>query len=84
MDNKNGTKIAKTIKNYNINYKIEHNFCGRTSTHFHRPLSFYFNLAAKNNYYLVNMNEPCAYNNEINNSNLPLFLFAEFQKHVIN
>lgn len=82
IEDKNGRKTSKIINNYTSIYKIEHNFCRKT-THFHRPISFYFNLAAKNNFYLVNMDEPCIYNNVSDVSNLPLFLFAEFKKHVV-
>lgn len=81
IEDKNGIKTSRIISNYTPIYKIEHNFCGKT-THFHRPISFYFNLAAKNSFYLVHMDEPCIYNNISNVSNLPLFLFAEFKKHV--
>ena len=76
IEDENGMKTSKIIRNYTSIYKMEHTFCRKT-THFHRPISFYLNLAARNDFCLVNMDELCS-----NDSNLPLFLLAEFRKHI--
>ena len=74
-----GIKRAKQISGYLTQRELEGSFWGR-STHYHRPLSFYFNLAAACGFSLVRMTEPPAYNPAENSSGLPLFLCAEFEK----
>ena len=69
----------KQISGYLTQREQEGSFWCR-STHYHRPLSFYFNLAAACGFSLVRMTEPPAYNPAENSSGLPLFLCAEFEK----
>ena len=47
--------------------------------HYHRPISFYFNLLARNGFSLSSMHEPEIYENA-KVPDIPLFLFAEFIK----
>lgn len=74
-----GRKTAKTIRKYAAVYRLEHPFCGET-THFHRPISHYLNLAADHQFHLVHMEEPCR---DSDISGLPPFLFAEFRKQTV-
>ncbi len=50
------------------------------TTHFHRPLSFYLNAAAKHGFTLKEICEPVFYDGVTKNNELPLFFFAEFIK----
>lgn len=81
ISNQNNIKSAKIIRDYTDIYQIEHEFCGKT-THFHRPVSVYFNLASEKGFHLTHMSEPGAYDRNANISKLPLFLFAEFEKYI--
>lgn len=72
-----GIRIAKCVRNSGEIYQYTHQFCGGT-TQFHRPVSFYFNLAAENGFRLVHMEEPI-FNDEKGRAGIPLFLFAEFR-----
>lgn len=74
-----GKKRAKEISGYLTPHEKTGNFWGR-STHYHRPLSFYLNLAAGCGLSLTELTEPPAYAIEENTSDLPLFLCAEFEK----
>jgi SAM-dependent methyltransferase len=77
IKDESGVNAAKQVRDYGRVYQIEHSFCGGTS-HFHRPVSYYLNLAAENGFRLVRMEEPC--DPSENDAGMPLFLFAEFQK----
>ncbi len=80
--NKNEMKIAKSIDKYISRYSCDNEFWGKT-THFHRPISYYFNLAAYNNLFLTHMEEPKTYDGIHTTDEIPLFLFAEFQKCIL-
>ncbi|MCQ2461905.1 MAG: hypothetical protein MJ177_00695 [Clostridia bacterium] len=54
-------------------------FWGET-THFHRPLSYYLNSASEQGFILKHIDEPVSYDGITKNRDLPLFLFAEYQK----
>ncbi len=75
----NGFNHAKAMKRYLSQYSDMNIFWGETA-HFHRPVSYYFNLAVKSGFTLVEMNEPKSYDGVLKNDDLPLFLFAEFRK----
>lgn len=75
-----GVKTSKAIKDYVLEYKITHNFCGKVTTHFHRPLSCYLNLAVENHFQIIHMEEPCIKDDKENSSNLPIFLMIELRK----
>lgn len=77
IEDENGSKAAKRVRDYGKIYQMEHRFCGGT-THIHRPISFYLNLAAENGFRLVRMEEPC--DPAGSDAGMPLFLFAEFRK----
>lgn len=79
LEDKNGYKYAKAMEKYIQSYKFLNEFWGET-THFHRPLSYYLNVAADNGLLLVNTDEPTSYNGKIKNSDLPLFFVAEYRK----
>lgn len=72
-------KYAKAIKKYIQPYQFTNEFWGETE-HFHRPLSFYLNLAAKYGFSLKQSCEPVSYDGINKNSDLPLFFFAEYLK----
>ncbi len=74
-----GKKRAKEISGYLTPHSREGDFWGR-SLHYHRPVSYYLNLAARNGLSLLEMVEPRSYDPKENQSDLPLFLCAEFEK----
>ena len=75
----NGFKYLKVMKRYLSQYSDMNDFWGGTA-HYHRPISYYFNLAVNSGFSLVEMNEPKSYDGVLKNDDLPLFLFAEFKK----
>lgn len=77
----NGFKYAKTMKRYLSEYSDINFFWGETA-HFHRSISYYFNLAVNSGFSLAEMREPKSYDGVNKNDDLPLFLFAEFRKHI--
>ena len=74
-----GYKHAKVIDKYIKPYQLTNEFWGETE-HFHRPLSHYLNIAAKNGFALKRTCEPVSYDGVNKNSDLPLFFFAEYIK----
>lgn len=79
LETENGYKYAKIVEKYITNYELVNDFWGKTK-HFHRPLSYYLNTASNNGLSLVNLQEPVIYDGQTKNSDLPLFLFAEYKK----
>lgn len=79
LEDEHGVKIARMLRSYAREYQIQHDFCGGT-THFHRPISYYCNLAAQSGLCLIGMEEPCAADDTDNISGMPLFLYAEWRK----
>lgn len=79
LKDENGCKYAKVIEKYIAHYRFTNKFWGET-THFHRPLSYYLNIAVKNGFILKEIIEPVSYDGKNKNSDLPLFLFAEYSK----
>ena len=79
LKDESGNKYAKVITNYIKPYHFTQEFWGGTE-HFHRPLSYYLNLAIKNGFELRQTCEPVSYDGIEKNSDLPLFFFAEYQK----
>lgn len=75
----NGYRYAKVIDRYIQPYQFTQEFWGETE-HFHRPLSYYLNIAAKNGFALKETCEPVSYDGINKNSDLPLFFFAEYLK----
>ena len=74
-----GRKRAKEISGYLTPHTQTGNFWGK-SIHYHRPISFYLNLAARCGFSLVELTEPSSYNPKENGADLPLFLCAEFSR----
>lgn len=79
LEDENGCQYAKAIEKYIEPYRFTNEFWGKTS-HFHRPLSYYLNIAAKNGFMLKEVCEPVSYDGKNKNSDLPLFFFAEYKK----
>ena len=79
LKDENGYKYAKVIDKYINPYQFAQEFWGETQ-HFHRPLSYYLNAAAKNGFALKQTCEPVSYDGINKNSDLPLFFFAEYVK----
>lgn len=71
-------RYAKATERYISSYRLTNEFCG--TAHFHRPLSFYLNAAAKHGLTLKEVCEPISYDGVTKNNDLPLFFFAEFIK----
>lgn len=74
-----GYHYAKTMKAYLDEYSFTQSFWGET-THFHRPLSYYLNLASDNGFVLKHAEEPKSYDGVRKNKDLPLFMFFEYTK----
>lgn len=79
LKDENGYRYAKAIEKYIEPYQFKNEFWGETN-HFHRPLSYYLNIAAKNGFMLKEVIEPVSYDGKNKNSDLPLFFFAEYKK----
>lgn len=79
LKDENGYGYAKAIEKYIEPYQFTNEFWGETN-HFHRPLSYYLNIAAKNGFMLKEVCEPVSYDGKNKNSDLPLFFFAEYKK----
>lgn len=77
LKNDKGYCYAKAMERYISGYRLTNEFWG--TAHFHRPLSFYLNAAA-GSLSLKEIREPVSYDGVNKNSDLPLFLFAEFVK----
>lgn len=75
----NGYRYAKVMDKYIKPYQFTQEFWGETE-HFHRPLSYYLNVAAKNGFFLKETCEPISYDGINKNSDLPLFFFAKYLK----
>lgn len=79
LKDENGYRYAKAIEKYIEPYQFTNKFWGETE-HFHRPLSYYLNVASKNGFVLKQTTEPVSYDGKNKNSDLPLFFFAEYIK----
>lgn len=75
----NGYHYAKMMDKYIKPYHFAQGYWGETE-HFHRPLSYYLNVAAKKGFMLKETCEPVSYDGINKNSDLPLFFFAEYLK----
>lgn len=79
LTDERGFKYAKSISAYLKPHSFENKFWGSTK-HFHRPLSYYLNVALDHGFILRHVEEPRSYNSKTANEDLPLFFFAEYQK----
>ncbi len=79
LTDENGYRYSKAVGRYLSRYRLTNEFWGAT-VHFHRPLSFYLNAAAKCGFTLKEVCEPVTYDGVTQNNDLPLFFFAEFVK----
>jgi len=75
----NGFKSGKLISSY-IETSTSVNYFWGETTHFHRPLSYYLNLAADIGFILRRTEEPKTYDGVTKSSDIPLFFFAEYIK----
>ncbi len=78
LKDEKGYRYAKAMERYISSYRLTNEFWG--TAHFHRPLSFYLNSAAKHGLTLKEVCEPVSYDGVTKNNDLPLFFFAEFYK----
>lgn len=79
VKDKNGFNYAKSISSYIEPYSFMNQFWGETE-HFHRSLSYYLNVAARQGFVLCRTEEPISYDGITKNKDLPLFFFAEYLK----
>ena len=79
LKDSNGYMYAKSVEKYIGSYQFSNEFWGETK-HFHRPLSYYLNVAAKYGFVLKQAYEPVSYDGKSKNNDLPLFFFAEYVK----
>lgn len=79
LKDEKGYCYAKVMERYISSHKMSNEYWGSTA-HFHRPLSFYLNAAAKYGFILKEVCEPVSYDGVTKNNDLPLFFFAEFIK----
>lgn len=79
LKDKDGFAYAKFLDKYLSSYELTNEFWG-TTAHFHRPLSYYLNLASKNNFCLIHTEEPVIYDGTTKNKEIPLFFVAEYRK----
>ena len=78
--NEDGIALSKKMSNYITPTSMQQMFWGSTM-HYHRPVSYYFNKIIKAGFTLKEMHEPQVYDcNESKIPDIPLYLFAEFQK----
>ncbi len=78
LKDEKGYRYAKAMERYISSYRLTNEFWG--TAHFHRPMSFYLNSAAKHGLTLKEVCEPVSYDGVTKNNDLPLFFFAEFYK----
>lgn len=78
LSDQKGYCYAKAMERYISGSKIINEFWG--TAHFHRPISYYLNAAAKHSLTLKEVCEPVSYDGVTKNNDLPLFFFAEFIK----
>ena len=75
----NGIVISKNVKKYITPCIEKQDFWGVT-THYHRPISYYFNILSNKGFIFNNMYEPMVYEDR-KMPDIPLYLFAEFKKN---
>jgi ubiquinone/menaquinone biosynthesis C-methylase UbiE len=73
-----GLVKSKKVKNYITPCTEKQNFWSVT-THYHRPISYYYNKISEMGFLLKNMFEPKIYEDR-KIPDIPLYLFAEFRK----
>lgn len=78
LKDEKGYRYAKAMERYISSYRLTNELWG--TAHFHRPMSFYLNSAAKHGLTLKEVCEPVSYDGVTKNNDLPLFFFAEFYK----
>ena len=76
---KRGFNYAKAVSSYIEPYSFTNKFWGETE-HFHRPLSYYLNIASDKGFILTHTEEPVSYDGKKKNKDIPLFFFAEYKK----
>ena len=76
---KRGFNYAKAVSSYIEPYSFTNKFWGETE-HFHRPLSYYLNVASAKGFILTHTEEPVSYDGKKKNKDIPLFFFAEYKK----
>ena len=73
-----GVVLSKKVSRYINQFALLQNTWGETM-HYHRPVSYYFNMLSNAGFQLMEMLEPNVYE-DAKIPDLPLYLFAEFKK----
>lgn len=79
LKDESGYHYAKAMEKYIESYQFKNEYWDKTE-HFHRPLSYYLNVASNYGFVLKQSYEPVSYDGKNKNSDLPLFFFAEYLK----
>lgn len=74
-----GIVKSKNVTGYITPIEIQQNFWSQTM-HYHRPISYYFNIITDMGFSLKKISEPKVYE-DAKIPDIPLYLFAEFQKN---
>jgi len=77
--NEEGIIVHKKVTSYITNKSVEQYWNTKPVLHYHRPISYYFNMLAKNGLMFSKMYEPKVYE-AAKVPDIPLYLFAEFTK----
>ena len=75
----NGAVISKNISRYITQFPLLQNAPWGETMHYHRPISFYFNIITATGFRLTEMLEPNVYE-DAKIPDIPLYLFSEFRK----
>ncbi len=74
-----GRIVSKNVTNYIKRTEIPQLWETQQVIHYHRPISYYYNLFADARFRLINMDEPSVYEAE-KVPDIPLYLFSVFEK----
>ena len=76
--NENGVAVSKKVSRYINHFSLSQNTWGETM-HYHRPISYYYNMMSTAGFRLTEMLEPNVYEGA-KIPDIPLYLFSEFKK----
>jgi ubiquinone/menaquinone biosynthesis C-methylase UbiE len=79
--NEHGIIDGKKVKEYITPFSLIQNAPWGETTHYHRPISYYYNKASAAGFRFVQMYEPSVYE-DAKIPDIPLYMFAEFSKMV--
>ena len=78
--NEHGIIDGKKVKGYITPFSVIQNAPWGETAHYHRPISYYFNLVSAAGFRLTKMFEPSVYE-DTKIPDIPLYMFAEFTKN---